>query len=59
MALNDKAKNLNEAITKKVASILSNTTFIDDFDIRIKGAKGEVTTIRYNIQEFITPEENT
>ena len=59
MASNDKDRNMNEAITKKVASILNNTTFVDEFDIRLKGARGEVTVIRYNIQEFITPEEDT
>lgn len=59
MATTDKAQSMNEAITKKVASILNNTTFVDDVDIRIKVARGEVTTIRYNIQEFITTEEDT
>lgn len=47
----------DEAIVKKVESILKNTSFIDYAEIKITIARGEVTEIRYNIKEYITPED--
>lgn len=52
-----KADNLNDAIVEKVKSILDNTDFIDSMYITIDGNRGEIPTIRYNIKEFITPQE--
>lgn len=45
----------DEAIVKKIESILKNTNFIDFAEIRISIARGEVTEIRYNIKELIAP----
>lgn len=48
----------DEAIVKKVESILKNTSFVDSASIIISIARGEVTEIRYNIKEFITSEDD-
>lgn len=50
-------KERDEAIVKKVESILKNASFVDCASIIISIARGEVTEIRYNIKEFITPED--
>ena len=45
----------NDSVVNKLKSILDNTDYIDYATITIKIARGEVTEIRYNINEFITP----
>lgn len=49
----------NDAIVNKLKSVLDNTDYIDYATITIKVARGEVTEIRYNINEFITPDNQT
>ena len=45
----------NDSVVNKLKSILDNTDYIDYATITIKIARGEVSEIRYNINEFITP----
>ena len=52
-----KVENLNQAIVKKVESVLANTDCIDAIYITIEGNRGEVPTITYKIRELIVPEE--
>lgn len=52
-----KERDRDKAIVKKVESILNNTSFVDYATITISIARGEVTDIRYNIKEYIVPEE--
>ena len=52
-----KAENLNQAIAKKVDSVLNNTDFIDSVFITIEGNRGEVPTITYKIRELIVPDD--
>ena len=49
------ANRRNDSVVNKLKSILDNTDYIDYATITIKIARGEVTEIRYNINEFITP----
>ena len=53
----NKADNLNDAIVKKLQSILNNTDYIDSMYITIDGNRGEIPVIKYSIKEFITPQE--
>lgn len=46
----------NDSVVNKLKSILDNTDYIDYATITIKIARGEVSEIRYNINEFITPD---
>ena len=46
----------NDSIVNKLKSVLDNTDYIDYATITIKIARGEVSEIRYNINEFITPD---
>lgn len=48
----------NKAVVEKVKKILDSSDFIDSAEIVISIARGEVTTIKYNIKEFITPEDD-
>ena len=43
-------------IAKKVERILSNADYIESFYIQIEGSKTELTSIKYVIKEYITPE---
>lgn len=52
-----KERDRDKAIVKKVESILNNTSFVDCATITISIARGEVTDIRYNIKEYIVPDE--
>ena len=58
MAVRITNKRKNEAIIEKVKKILDSADFIDSAEIFISIARGEVTTIKYNIKEFITPEDD-
>ena len=42
-------------IAKKVESILNNADYIDHFNIKIEGARAEVTSIIYTVKEYIVP----
>ena len=53
----NKADNLNDAIVKKLQSILNNTDYIDSMYITIDGNRGEIPVIKYSIKEFIVPQE--
>ena len=55
--MNNKADNLNDAIVEKIQSILNNIEYADNMYITIENNRGEVPTIRYNIKEFIIPQE--
>lgn len=46
----------NDSVVNKLKSVLDNTDYINDATITIKIARGEVSEIRYNINEFITPD---
>jgi hypothetical protein len=46
----------NDSVVNKLKSVLDNTDYIDYATITIKIARGEVSEIRYNINEFITPD---
>lgn len=48
----------NKAVVEKVKKILDSSDFIDSAEIVISITRGEVTTIKYNIKEFITPEDD-
>ena len=50
------ANRSKDAIVNKLKSVLDNTDYIDYATITIKIARGEVSEIRYNINEFITPD---
>jgi len=45
----------NNVVVEKVKKILDSSDFIDSAEIVITIARGEVTTIKYNIKEYITP----
>lgn len=49
--------DIQKAVMKKLESIFENTQFIRSVEIEIKGSTEEATTIRYNIEEVIRPEE--
>ena len=51
------ANNLNDAIVRKVDSILKNTDCIDSMYITVEGSRGEVPTITYRFREFIVPDD--
>ena len=54
MSINTNCRN--DSVVNKLKSILDNTDYIDYATITIKIARGEVTEIRYNINEFIAPD---
>lgn len=49
--------DIQKAVMKKLESIFENTQFIRSVEIEIKGSTEEATTIRYNIEEVICPDE--
>lgn len=49
--------DIQKAVMKKLESIFENTQFIRSVEIEIKGSTEEATTIRYNIEEVIRPDE--
>ena len=53
MSINKNCRN--DSIVNKLKSVLDNTDYIDYATITIKIARGEISEIRYNINEFITP----
>lgn len=53
MSINTNCRN--DSVVNKLKSILDNTDYIDYATITIKIARGEISEIRYNINEFITP----
>ena len=53
----EKAENLNQAIVKKVDSVLNNAEHLDSVYITIEGSRGEVPTITYKIRELIVPDD--
>ncbi len=57
MSINKNCRN--DSVVNKLKSVLDNTDYIDYATITIKIARGEVTEIRYNINEFITPDNQT
>lgn len=48
----------NEAIIKKVASVLNNTDYPTHKTIVIESSGETITTIRYNITELIVPDSD-
>lgn len=52
-----KHQEINQAIVKKVESILNNTNQIRDMKIEITGSLGTAPSIKYEISEFIIPEK--
>ena len=50
-----------DAIIKRITTVLNNSKNTYEYDIHIRAACDEVTTISYNIKEgiFPEPEENT
>lgn len=48
----------NEALIKRFSEIVNNSTLVDEMDIRVYAVRGEVTTIKYSIKEFILPEDS-
>ena len=58
MALRITNKRKNEAIVEKVKKILDSADFIDSAEIFISIARGEATTIKYNVKELIVPEDD-
>lgn len=45
------------AISEKVKSIIDNASGLTSFNIRIEASPIEATTIRYAVEEIITPAE--
>jgi len=48
---------LGKAIADKIQKIFSNADGITEFYIHVNGSTTTATTIRYNIEEYIIPEE--
>ena len=55
--MENKAENLNQAIVKKVDSVLNNAEHLDSVYITIEGNRGEVPAITYKIRELIVPDD--
>lgn len=49
--------DIQKAVMKKLESIFENTQHIRSAKIEIKGSVEEATTIRYDIEEAICPDE--
>ena len=49
--------DIQKAVMKKLESIFENTQHIRSVKIEINGSLEEATTIRYDIEEFICPDE--
>ena len=49
--------DIQKAVMKKLESIFENTQHIRSAKIEIKGSTEEATTIRYDIEEVICPDE--
>lgn len=49
--------DIQKAVMKKLESIFENTQFVRGVKIEIKGSTEEATTIRYDIEEIIRPDE--
>lgn len=49
--------DIQKAVMKKLESIFENTQFVRGVKIEIKGSIEEATTIRYDIEEIIRPDE--
>ena len=49
--------DIQKAVMKKLESIFENTQHIRSVNIEIKGSQEEATTIRYDIEEIICPDE--
>ena len=47
-----------KAVSKRVEEILNGSKTVDDYTIRVSGARGEVTTIEYRFKEHVLPEDN-
>ena len=53
----NKESKLKDQMVDRVREVLNNAHNIDDICITIRAARGEAAEIRYNIAEFIIPEE--
>ena len=49
--------DIQKAVMKKLESIFENTQHIRSVKIEIEGNTEEATTIRYDIEELICPDE--
>lgn len=49
--------DIQKAVIKKLESIFENAQHIRSVKVEIKGSLEEATTIRYDIEEFICPDE--
>lgn len=49
--------DIQKAVMKKLESIFENTQHIQHIKIEIKGSVTDATTIRYDIEELICPDE--
>ena len=49
--------DIQKVVMKKLESIFENTQHIRSVKIEIKGNTEEATTIRYDIEELICPDE--
>lgn len=50
-------KERDEAILKTVEMIIYSSEYIDEAEISIRIARGEVTTVRYNVNELIITDD--
>lgn len=51
-------KERDKAIIKTVERIINSSEYIDEAEIKIRIARGEISTIRYNINELIIPDDD-
>ena len=52
-------KERDKAILKTIERIIYSSDKIDEAEIRIRITRGEVTTVRYNVNELVIPDKIT
>ena len=50
-------KERDKAILKTIERIIYSSEYIDEAEIRIRITRGEVTTVRYNVNELVIPDD--
>lgn len=58
MAIGNGEQERKKAIVDRIQQILDNAKNIDDLTIRVEAPRDELTVVRYNVVEFIVPEDN-
>ena len=58
MAIGNGELERKKAIVDRIQQILDNAKNIDDLKIHVNAPRDELTVVKYNVVEFIVPEDD-